>query len=249
MECWASQLGGCEGPQSGEHYVTRALFSGPIVVKGARWIKSKGAIPLSSAKANILCKRHNERLSDADVAAVNVQKVSMYASRPPRFGQDGRMRRRPKRFHIDGKLFSRWLTKTYCNLMTLDKRTPDCDYVAHSFDEPTRRELRVYTVWSRGERLHSDPEHVRVTDYSDEAGNTIWVGRLVGFTWVVSTAQLEEFGSDLRLPGVAEKPSQLMHRPQELAIRAHRSRRSRVDVCPRIRLVVGPPAPSPWADL
>ena len=59
-ECWARDISSCEGPQSGEHYVSKGLFEkSGVKIKGLPFCEDELIeIPLSGLKANILCKRH-----------------------------------------------------------------------------------------------------------------------------------------------------------------------------------------------
>jgi hypothetical protein len=68
--CWASVLGDCGGGISGEHVLSACVFDGPeVLVHGLPWsAEGEKKIPPKRLVGNVLCKRHNERLSAVDSA-------------------------------------------------------------------------------------------------------------------------------------------------------------------------------------
>lgn len=215
-ECWARMLGDCAGGMSGEHYLSKSLFLGnTITVRGLPWCKSEPVtISLSTAKANILCKHHNEALSDADSEASRFQTIIECINRKPRLNKDGRLRKPPERHIVSGRLLARWLTKTYCNLMTVSKRRLDDDYALYSFGRPTSRPLHVYVHMFKGANWgHPKPGHITVQDFFDAYGNTLWYVRLAVVPWLISTVRLRELGSAIAV-GEREIPvSHFMRNP------------------------------------
>src|SRR5438128_1034101 len=69
--CWAASLGDCSDKQSREHQISKGLFTSPTVtVQGFPWcMDAPITIGIGAATAKILCKHHNELLSDLDAAA------------------------------------------------------------------------------------------------------------------------------------------------------------------------------------
>ena len=66
--CWASILGGCGGGFTGEHVLSKGLFTGKSVhIQGSPWTRGKTkSIGINSLTANMLCSNHNSGLSDVD---------------------------------------------------------------------------------------------------------------------------------------------------------------------------------------
>lgn len=125
-ECWARCLGGCEGRISGEHTVTESLWEGDrICVQGFQWCRpSYKEIPVRSFTSNILCERHNSRLSDIGVDGGGASAFDV-------FRQAGRVHEQRAaniedgfwtgRFDIceydfNGSLLERWFLKTLINM-------------------------------------------------------------------------------------------------------------------------------------
>lgn len=120
IQCWAKSLGDCSQQQSGEHYVTAALFKTPTIkVRGFSWCVDKPKeIGLSAAVSKILCKHHNEILSPVDHAGALV----FDTFRQIRKLEDVRVRLKPHRwriirYDIDGLMLERWFIKTAINLI------------------------------------------------------------------------------------------------------------------------------------
>src|SRR5215467_7599163 len=72
MDCWAEALEDCSAEPSKEHLITAALFSGgSVTVKGLHWCRSSPRrIGVSAFSRQMLCKRHNNELSEVDNEAV-----------------------------------------------------------------------------------------------------------------------------------------------------------------------------------
>lgn len=139
-KCWAQNISQCEGPQSGEHYVSKGLLDpNGIRIKGLPFCQDDLVdIPISGAKANILCKHHNELLSPLDQEAIKLKKSVLW---------DPKSSAAPARATaIDGLSFSRWIAKTYCNMKTVGKEVPDPEFVKYAFSKKTSCYFRLY-VW------------------------------------------------------------------------------------------------------
>src|SRR5438552_6768618 len=74
VTCWASAMGDCSAKQSVEHYVTRGLWSASaIMISGFNWQNGEAkTLPVATLETKILCKSHNERLSEVDAEATRI---------------------------------------------------------------------------------------------------------------------------------------------------------------------------------
>lgn len=201
MKCWATSLGDCGGVQSLEHYMTKALFNGPhVTLKGLPWCRSDPrTIPLSRAGANILCQNHNTALSSVDAEISKLQKAIVHASRKPRLNREGKLRSPPRRFAISGSLLSRWLSKTFCNFATLEKRQLSEDLVRHAFGLRCTTNRLVYVICFKGLGVRPTDDHVQFGDFFDEEGHVICWARIADFRWFLSDVRLSELGDVIEL--------------------------------------------------
>jgi hypothetical protein len=120
-KCWAESLGHCSDTMSGEHTVSKGLFTNDVVmVQGLSWCKDEPkAIGLNNLTRKILCTRHNSGLSpvdDAAIAAFNAFRESVRLT-------DIRENMKERRWTIvhlplDGDLLERWFLKTLINITT-----------------------------------------------------------------------------------------------------------------------------------
>ena len=122
MDCYAATLGDCSGGASAEHYISESvlrLVGTAVRVSGFPW-QAEGVrqdIGIGSLSANILCRRHNERLSSLDEigkAFVRALKTSFdHAFEGPDFSDES--------ITIDGDSLERWLLKVLCGVLTVMK--------------------------------------------------------------------------------------------------------------------------------
>jgi hypothetical protein len=115
--CWAKYLGNCSRKYSKEHIVSKCFFKEQekITVQGVDWTKEyTSVIPIKTASAYILCNKHNEELSCLDAGAGKIQRSfkGFYEASVAFFKGD---ELREAKFHIDGKVFERWILKTLIN--------------------------------------------------------------------------------------------------------------------------------------
>lgn len=106
--CWAATLGDCSLQSSCEHILSKALLEGPLInIRGLPFLGGK-AIELhkNQFKSNILCRRHNNLLSQVDVAG-----ISAFDSLRDAESENPRQKNK-----INGSLFERWLLKTMINI-------------------------------------------------------------------------------------------------------------------------------------
>ena len=101
-KCYAQSLGGCSSTMSREHVFTKSVFGtgGLIGMEGFAQIPDS-MISLNSAAAKVLCKSHNEQLSELDSEA---KRLSDGISQFHVSDTDASIR-------IDGKKLERWLLK------------------------------------------------------------------------------------------------------------------------------------------
>ena len=110
MECWAKDLGNCGGATSREHYISDGIFDGQsITAFGLSWCsEAPVSIGLASATAQILCKRHNEALSDYDDEASKLSRfMTTNIINAPRADEATTLK---------GPLLEKWSLKTLLNL-------------------------------------------------------------------------------------------------------------------------------------
>src|ERR1051326_5722962 len=71
--CWAKPLGGCSADPRGEHIVSAATIRGPEVgLRGFPFQEgSTYYLPKGQFKSNILCRKHNNELSQVDQAGAD----------------------------------------------------------------------------------------------------------------------------------------------------------------------------------
>jgi hypothetical protein len=107
--CWAAELGGCSREQSGEHVFSKSLFSqDELNLEGVPWLKGKQRkLPKLALTAAILCKRHNETLSELDAEAGALSSAFRRLFEQP--GQHTHT--------LKGLLYERWLMKSMINVV------------------------------------------------------------------------------------------------------------------------------------
>jgi len=117
-ECWANSLGDCGGEISREHYVSECVFpKQSIFVQGHDWcLERPKECRIETLTAKILCKHHNETLSELDAAAGQAFN-SIRAFTETRMNRAGMpyLNWAPKQFTIDGRRLERWCLKTLLN--------------------------------------------------------------------------------------------------------------------------------------
>ena len=120
-KCWAESLGNCSDSLSGEHIVSKGLFTDDMIaVQGLSWCKNEPkTIGLSSLTRNILCTHHNSGLSPVDDAAI----VAFNAFRESVRLTDIREKMKERRWTVvhlpvDGDGLERWFLKTLINVTT-----------------------------------------------------------------------------------------------------------------------------------
>src|SRR5450755_217655 len=107
--CWAQSRGGCVKKMTGEHVFSKTVFIDPILsVKGcARPLPPQ--VSRKNLQSKVLCKRHNEELSDLDDEAGKLGDALRNASRSTTPNA--------ARARIDGSKLERWCLKTGYNML------------------------------------------------------------------------------------------------------------------------------------
>lgn len=215
--CWAQGLGPCEGKITKEHIISCSQLPETVSVKGFQWCKEEyKTIGRSSAVANILCKGHNNALSDADEEAMRFKHFL------PHFFQacsPGKKIVVSDRFHtMKGTLFARWLCKTYCNIiMATGNRTPSADFARYAFALRPVRRMHFYIVAAIGKPLQADNEDFQFIDFFSPEGIVLACFSFWGFRWFAANAVVDESATDLlRYAGVSIPASQLLDRPESI---------------------------------
>jgi hypothetical protein len=110
VACWAEVLGDCAGGSSREHYVSDGIFDGEVITAfGLPWCKHVPMrVGLRAAASKILCKRHNEQLSEYDSEASKLSRF-LYTNLldDPLTAAETTLR---------GDLLEKWALKTFVNL-------------------------------------------------------------------------------------------------------------------------------------
>jgi hypothetical protein len=67
-KCYARSLKDCDDEITLEHYISKKLLErlGDFESEGLAWLKEKRALPARALQSKVLCKRHNNALSDLD---------------------------------------------------------------------------------------------------------------------------------------------------------------------------------------
>lgn len=119
MDCWSDVLGNCKGPQSEEHYVSQSVIGrSEVTVSGFEFLRGQmRTLPAKRVARNMLCKGHNEALSDLDAAAGHFfEIVKTFMHRAATRARGGRKRGGIDVYNVDGALVERWLLKTVINI-------------------------------------------------------------------------------------------------------------------------------------
>jgi hypothetical protein len=121
VKCWAKVLGDCSGGQTREHYISKNIWTNPMVTVEGLWAEPR-TLRVESLTVRSLCKTHNEGLSELDSMAGDVfrrlgevWKRYNYRTRWPRIHSN------LKRESFDGLALERWALKYLIGMATLLK--------------------------------------------------------------------------------------------------------------------------------
>ena len=176
-KCWANTIGGCCSKLSSEHYISGSLFGDSITVKGFGWCPQPKTIGNASLVAKILCKNHNQFLSELDGEA-----KKLWEALDKTFDHSAQL---SKNAVINGTFIERWMLKTLCNIMITGKQKfeddtthPPKELVEIIFGiRPINKECGLAVFHSVGNNLKNEAR-VTSSDIYDDKG---LVGIKVGF--------------------------------------------------------------------
>ena len=165
-KCWAEKLGECSGDISREHLVSSSLFSHDIVnVQGLGWCRNEvKRIGLANLTSKILCKKHNNDLSEVDMAGAESFDILREVKRQFFVRQKLLPRRwTVTRYYIDGTMLERWFLKTGLNLVYYDQsqlkdsdQSPDVKLLEVIYGKQKLKEFAgLYITFSTGQRFSS----------------------------------------------------------------------------------------------
>lgn len=229
-KCWASPSGGCGGGWSKEHYFSEALLEGNTVkVWGMEW--NNGAIveiPKSKAMAGILCKKHNEELSELDQSIKQIKDAfkAFYRIASERFEN--------KHVHgeyiIDGSMFERWILKTTINSIRMkpklfenympDWYSIDVAYGRRQFDYGNKHGLYMVNPASYGHKV-DEPQTTEVRPLLMKVEGVQYlfgaVIRIFGMYYFLKMAHETEGHLEIKLNDVDINIEQFFH-PQSIGL-------------------------------
>jgi hypothetical protein len=204
-KCWAATLGGCGGPITIEHVVTKALFGKRVRVDGhtGGWLGTEAdEISIKKLTANILCQDHNNELGRTADRSARRLLDCFRASQQPMKLRGSRILRPPVDRRLSGVEFGRWLCKTHCNLMIVNGMTPDAAYVCYAFQRPIPKPVFFFLACSLGDNLRlaygRDPV-VSWSQFVDDGQSRFdaFTISLAGFRTIVSTAPVQRNGKEM----------------------------------------------------
>ncbi|MGD2108556.1 MAG: hypothetical protein PVI86_04100 [Phycisphaerae bacterium] len=221
---------------TGEHLVSKCVLPAKTVkVRGLPWCQGElREVGVANLTANILCGQHNNALTEAD------EEVKRFQDAMARFRNSGPNQQRQgalEHLHLDGRKFTRWLCKTYCNFLVSNGQQPDLDLIRHAFLRGTSRRLGVYAVSVPPVQMQSAPDQVlSFGDMRSDTSDFLAHFVLFGFPWVLMTFELA--GDEcIPLPRgtVPIGRRDLLHEPARIAFEAGGSKHELVIIWPRRR--------------
>ena len=229
MECWATTVGNCSGSQSGEHIVSSGIFdSGNVTVSGFSWCQDGPiTIGIKSAVSNILCKHHNEALSEFDSEAIQLCRFLSTNILDQPLAR--------ARHTVDGHKFEKWALKTYANLAylgALDPTThmrtvPDHVLTKHLFENaPIPYGMGLYFVAGtvNNHDFNVGLSWNGIRNVNDEGAIVAMAFKLNELHFVVSAVpgaaegRLAKMGT---MNGIDYSSVQVVYRPNNIVLRSH----------------------------
>ncbi len=218
MECWAKPIGGCDGPMTREHLLSRALLPKEITIQGFSWCAHEPmSIGRDSFTSKHLCQVHNNQLSVADKEAVRLRDyLAQVVFRGPKaIGQ----RTQSPFLRLSGTLFARWLCKTHCNYRVSSKLEPNPDFVRYAFLHRPARELHFYSITQLGRKHRPSVDPPSVRDFYSDDGSLIVVTNFYGWYWIVTNFRFSNNGRlVLERAGVDVPTDSLMDRVKAICL-------------------------------
>lgn len=224
MECWAKTVGGCDGPITREHILSRALLPKEILIQGLPWCAEEPRpIGRDSFTSKNLCRAHNNGLSPVDAEAVRLRD---YLFQITFRGAKAKGQRSVNPFlTLSGTLFARWLCKTHCNLQASAGKDLNPDFVRYAFARRPEGELQFYSIVHVG-RIYRHRDHPpSMKDYWSEDGSKIVVTNFYGWTWIVTNFLLSDDGRlVLKEAGIDVPIDHLMNRVRAISVKRKKPR-------------------------
>src|SRR4051812_35704027 len=113
--CYLQGTGPCTENKSGEHYISETVLkalgsNGEVQIANFPWQPSREfkAFPIKSLTANILCKGHNEGLSELDSTAGELFRTLRAMAESPMSNRE--------LIQFDGLKLEMWFAKVVCGL-------------------------------------------------------------------------------------------------------------------------------------
>lgn len=200
MDCWARELGNCDGPMTGEHFVSKCLRYGKMMaIKGLPFCKDDYVkISWATAKSNVLCARHNSVLSPVDAEALRfkttIEKIENQEH--PTKGKD--QLKRPVTIRICGTRFSQWLVKSCCNQLAVRKLSSPKSFVRFAFGQAIKDQIHIYFTPELDKPLKLQLGYFDFLELTGQAGCTMLVD-FNGLTWIISTLDLSKLQKPLKI--------------------------------------------------
>lgn len=121
-ECYAKELGDCEGRIEDEHFVPIAMqrFLGEVNLEGFPWLEgaTSNALPPSAyAHARMICTRHHDLLDGLDGIAAAYFRNLMFIAGANNLATGAPGRIEDIAPNIDGRSLERWMLKTICGAL------------------------------------------------------------------------------------------------------------------------------------
>ncbi len=147
--CWASVVGGCRGPLTGEHLVSECVLAETVRVRGFEWCREEVEVGRASVTCNCLCDRHNNLLSDVDDEAGRLMKaigpVEAILNAPAGAPFEAMV--------FDGLLMARWFAKTACNVAAASGKHVPLPLARYAFSESDDPSVGVYAATGKGDTI------------------------------------------------------------------------------------------------
>ena len=205
-KCWAESLGNCSDTLSGEHIVSKGLFTNDmVVVQGLSWCTNEPkTIGLSSLTRNILCTHHNSILSPVDAAAIVAFNAFRESFRLTAIRETMKEKRwTVEHLPIDGDGLERWFLKTLINIVAGGKEKigpksnmpgePSDDLVEIAYGHHKFvPEAGLYFSGEVGEKINSE-DRVTIVPFFD-LGNECVLGGMFYFRGLRFMLSLDEAG-------------------------------------------------------
>lgn len=195
MKCYADILGDCSTKQSKEHYLSKGIWSNPnITFEGFSWLKGESkTLPVKNVARKILCKHHNEILSELDVIAKEF--FNCLARMHKNQSKRSKLKRsaiwKTDRAEFDGKLLERLFAKIAVGVFQEDK-----EKLWHFTQSPQMKPPQIiieaifgrnqlefpfglYLVTTKGDNIYDEDRVTIHTLFHPETKN--YVGSIIGF--------------------------------------------------------------------